>query len=32
MTDRYSYIKEFAELSKGHHAGAYQFAVAAAKN
>lgn len=31
MTDRYSFIKDFSELSEGHHKGVYEFSVAEAK-
>lgn len=30
MTERYSYIKDFAELSEDHHKGAYQFSLSEA--
>jgi hypothetical protein len=30
MTERYSYIKDFSELSEGHHKGVYQFSLSAA--
>ncbi|MDZ7869095.1 MAG: hypothetical protein U5L02_07835 [Rheinheimera sp.] len=30
MTKRYSYIKEFSELSQGHHQGVYQYSLSEA--
>ncbi|WP_417688582.1 hypothetical protein [Pseudidiomarina sp.] len=30
MTERYSYIKSFSELSEGHHKGIYQFSLSEA--
>jgi hypothetical protein len=30
MTERYSYIKDFSELSEDHHKGAYQFSLSEA--
>lgn len=32
MTDRYSYVKDFSELSAAHHKGVYQFALLQAAN
>jgi len=32
MTDRYSYIKDFSDLSEAAHKGIYQFSVSEAKN
>lgn len=30
MTERYSYVKDFSELSEGHHKGVYQFSLSEA--